>query len=157
QGQIAFYAGTSDGGAGIWVATPSDCDPDGDGFCSAKDNCPAFRNTDQRDSDGDGIGNACDNCPYVANPDQLDSNAPGRGDACAPCGTGPGAPLCGTHTVGAGQETFTIPNVPVGGSPPRPLLHVEAFSNVPGMKLEASVALDPADSPDPNAPVLHNF
>ena len=35
-------------------------DPDGDGICSANDNCPTIYNPDQADLDNDGIGNVCD-------------------------------------------------------------------------------------------------
>jgi hypothetical protein len=40
-------------------------DPDGDGICSANDNCPTVSNPDQRDLDGDGIGDACDDVDAV--------------------------------------------------------------------------------------------
>jgi len=35
-------------------------DPDGDGICSADDNCPAIANPTQADLDGDSLGDACD-------------------------------------------------------------------------------------------------
>jgi parallel beta-helix repeat protein len=41
----------TDGGGG---------DPDGDGICSASDNCPTVANANQKDLDNDGIGNVCD-------------------------------------------------------------------------------------------------
>lgn len=34
-------------------------DTDCDGISNAEDNCPAVRNTDQKDTDGNGIGDAC--------------------------------------------------------------------------------------------------
>jgi hypothetical protein len=57
-------------------------DGDGDGICTANDNCAAVSNSDQLDVDADGVGDACDNCPAVANPDQADGDADGIGDAC---------------------------------------------------------------------------
>jgi len=35
-------------------------DADGDGVCTADDNCPAFANATQGDLDGDDVGDACD-------------------------------------------------------------------------------------------------
>ena len=40
-------------------------DPDGDGICSASDDCPSVPNPDQRDLDGDGLGDACDDVDAV--------------------------------------------------------------------------------------------
>ena len=80
-------------------------DWDGDGVCSALDNCPNWFNWDQADGDGDGLGDICDpcpadpnndldgdgvcgdldNCPGVANQNQADSDGDGVGDACDPC------------------------------------------------------------------------
>src|SRR5581483_2732512 len=62
-------------------------DPDNDGVCFARDNCPLFFNPGQEDTDHDGIGDACDDCPTVANPDQADRDGDGIGDACDPCPT----------------------------------------------------------------------
>jgi len=54
-------------GARAAIATALPCpngqDPDGDGVCTAVDNCPTIANPDQADSDGDFVGDACDTCP----------------------------------------------------------------------------------------------
>ncbi|MBI3784800.1 MAG: hypothetical protein HY270_15510, partial [Deltaproteobacteria bacterium] len=71
-------------GGGSCSGTPSG-DGDGDGVCTALDNCPVAKNNNQADSDTDGIGDVCDNCSAEANPDQLDSDGDGKGDACDPC------------------------------------------------------------------------
>ena len=47
------------GATSACTCDPSD-DPDGDGFCSAFDNCPTVFNIDQEDLDGDAFGDACD-------------------------------------------------------------------------------------------------
>ena len=60
-------------------------DQDGDGLCTAADNCPTVANADQAASDGDGRGDACDNCPAAANADQADGDGDGVGDACDNC------------------------------------------------------------------------
>jgi hypothetical protein len=92
-------------------ACPPGYDPDGDGFCSWEDTCPAQFDPGQEDADGDGFGDACDlcpgsgtinadpdgdgicndNCPAIANPGQADADGDGVGDACDVCdvdGTG---------------------------------------------------------------------
>jgi hypothetical protein len=143
RGQIAFAATLDDGTAGIFLATPTSCDSDTDGWCNEQDNCPALANTDQRDTDGDGVGDRCDNCAYHANTDQLDSNSDGRGNVCGPCGLGPNAPICGTHNVGAGANTFTIFDIPLTALPSRPILYSQAYSNTPGLTVSAS--MDPND------------
>jgi hypothetical protein len=40
-------------------------DTDGDGVCTAIDNCPAVSNADQSDADGDGVGDACDTVTFA--------------------------------------------------------------------------------------------
>ena len=42
------------------VSVGCGADPDGDGWCSPRDNCPALVNPDQNDADGDGTGDVCD-------------------------------------------------------------------------------------------------
>ncbi len=83
---------------------PDACDPcrndsgndgDGDGYCTAADNCPTAANADQADNDADRQGDACDpdddndgvadttdNCRLVSNVTQTDADRDGRGDAC---------------------------------------------------------------------------
>ncbi len=139
RGQIAFAARLDDTTAGIFLATPTSCDSDTDGWCNEQDNCPALANTDQRDTDEDGVGDRCDNCAYHANADQLDSNSDGRGNVCGPCGPGPNAPICGTHAAGAGTNTFTVSNIPLAAFPSRPLLYAQAYSNTPGLTVSASI------------------
>ncbi|MGH9884194.1 MAG: FG-GAP-like repeat-containing protein, partial [bacterium] len=140
-GQIAFTVTQGSGGGATstaYMATPTSCDQDKDGFCDAQDNCPTTANSDQRDFDGDGIGNTCDNCPLVKNADQLDTNGDGRGDACLPCNTsGTTLPLCGTITVGAGTTTFSIPNVPIGALPSRPVFYAGARSLTSDLSVDA--------------------
>ncbi len=51
--------GVQNGGACCTVACRL-VDPDGDGVCSALDDCPSTSNPDQSDLDRDGIGDACD-------------------------------------------------------------------------------------------------
>ena len=46
--------------AGVCAVGPGGGDTDGDGICSADDNCPTVANADQKDLDHDGIGNVCD-------------------------------------------------------------------------------------------------
>ncbi|MBM4345865.1 MAG: hypothetical protein FJ100_21035 [Deltaproteobacteria bacterium] len=66
--------------------SPACCkDPDGDGVCENKDNCPAVANKDQLDQDGDKIGDACDLCPKIANTGNADVDGDGVGDACDNC------------------------------------------------------------------------
>jgi len=66
--------------------SPACCkDPDGDGVCSTKDNCPDVANPTQADSDGDKVGDACDLCPTIANSGNLDGDKDGVGDACDNC------------------------------------------------------------------------
>lgn len=57
-------------------------DFDHDGYDNIADNCPMFKNSDQKNSDQDGFGDQCDNCPDTPNPDQADSDRDGIGDAC---------------------------------------------------------------------------
>ncbi len=142
RGQIAFAARLDDGTAGIFLATPTSCDSDSDGWCNEQDNCPALANGDQRDTDGDGVGDRCDTCPYHPNVDQLDSNSDGRGDVCGACGLGPNAPICGTHNAPAGTNTFTVANIPFAPFPTRPMLYAQAYSNTPGLLVEASINAD---------------
>jgi hypothetical protein len=72
-----------------------DNDTDGDGYCTAADNCPAVANADQADNDADRQGDSCDsdddndgvadttdNCRLVRNATQADGDRDGRGDAC---------------------------------------------------------------------------
>jgi hypothetical protein len=140
RGQIAFGATLNDGAAGIFLATPTSCDSDTDGWCNDQDNCPAIANGDQRDTDGDGIGDRCDNCAYHANADQLDSNSDGRGDVCGACGLGPNAPICGTQNAPAGTDVdFEIANIPLTAFPDRPMLYAQAYSNTPGLSVSASI------------------
>jgi hypothetical protein len=42
-------------------------DPDGDGICSANDNCPTVANVNQADLDNDGAGNVCDLVDAIIN------------------------------------------------------------------------------------------
>ena len=138
RGQIAFGARLNDGTAGIFLATPTSCDSDTDGWCNDQDNCPLIANGDQRDTDGDGIGDRCDNCPYHPNPDQVDSNSDGRGDVCGACTGGPSAPICGTHNAPAGTDVlFEVENIPLAAFPDRPMLYAQAYSNTPGQTVEA--------------------
>ncbi len=150
-GQIAFAAQLADGTGGIFLAAPSTCDSDADGFCAITDNCPLVANPDQRDTDSDGFGDFCDNCPVTPNTDQADANSDGRGDACAPCGAaGPGFPICGTRNVGAGGETFELPNLPIETFPLRPVLHGILRANSPGMTLDIQLVDPDAGTPDDN-------
>jgi len=58
------------------------CDPDGDGFFGAADNCSIVANPGQADFDGDLVGDACDNCMDLANADQTDVDGDGFGGVC---------------------------------------------------------------------------
>jgi|GEM_PF-6542490 hypothetical protein len=62
-----------------------DDDVDGDSVNNMQDNCPARKNSDQRDADNDGVGDACDNCRNSANASQADADYDGVGDACDNC------------------------------------------------------------------------
>jgi len=90
-------------------------DPDGDGICGARDNCPTVANPDQADADADGVGDACDNCVNIANPlvaadfltanpwatltgGQRDDDHDGYGNKCD-------AKFVGTGLVGGGDLT----------------------------------------------------
>ena len=67
-------------------ASPACCkDPDGDGVCSTKDNCPDISNKDQLDTDGDKAGDACDLCPKLPNSGNADGDKDLVGDACDNC------------------------------------------------------------------------
>lgn len=128
-GEIAFAAFLSDGRRGLYLATPIACDPDSDGSCSARDNCPAVANWDQRDTDADGVGDLCDNCPLQPNPTQVDSNADDRGDACLACNTsGPDLPICGVRSAAAGADVLTIADIPLAQLPGRPVLFAQVRS-----------------------------
>ncbi|MDE0885184.1 MAG: hypothetical protein OSB70_06590 [Myxococcota bacterium] len=59
-------------------------DDDEDSIPDLVDNCPALRNTDQKDSDNDGVGDICDNCRDIFNPDQDNDDSDRVGDACEP-------------------------------------------------------------------------
>jgi hypothetical protein len=152
HGQVAFAGeitrlveGFPQTTGAVFLGAPSFCDADGDAWCAVNDNCPTVRNPKQTDADRDGVGDSCDNCPVVANADQADENADGRGDACAApaCSlTGPGLPICGTRSVGAGGETFTL-QVPIGGLPARPVLHGITRPSAPGMSVDISI-VDPS-------------
>jgi hypothetical protein len=60
-------------------------DPESDGVCYARDNCPARYNPNQADIDDDGAGDACDNCSLLPNPEQLDADGDHWGNACDNC------------------------------------------------------------------------
>jgi hypothetical protein len=135
---VAFTADLADGTAGIYLATPSTCDSDHDGWCDSHDVCPSFAEATQRDTDHDGLGNRCDNCPFHANADQADANGDGRGDVCGPC-LSSGFPRCGTRVKGVSDDIFTLANVPIDAVPPRPGLYLLAKTLSPGIVLEATV------------------
>lgn len=137
-GQIAFTAELSDDTTGVFLATPSTCDTDLDGWCDANDNCPSYSDASQFDTDQDGLGNRCDNCPFQANPDQLDTNGDGRGDACSSCSV-TGLPRCGTVTKGVGLATFTLTGIPLDSVPPRPGFFSLAKKLAPLVEVDVSV------------------
>ena len=83
-----------------------DKDPDADGICTYKDNCPEDANQSQMDGDGDKLGDACDNCPMDANADQADEDGDGIGDVCDPVmGTTGGTTDGGTTDATTGGTT----------------------------------------------------
>ncbi|TAK14371.1 MAG: hypothetical protein EPO32_02105 [Anaerolineae bacterium] len=70
-------------------------DNDQDWVDDAVDNCPEFKNPDQKDNDHDGKGDKCDddddndgdkdsvdNCQFIANASQADTDGDGKGDLC---------------------------------------------------------------------------
>lgn len=77
-------------------ATRADADSDDDSVPDLTDNCPLYRNADQRDTDNNGQGDACqdsdhdgaidlyDNCVTTPNPDQMNTDywRDRDGDAC---------------------------------------------------------------------------
>ncbi|MGH7289776.1 MAG: thrombospondin type 3 repeat-containing protein, partial [Myxococcota bacterium] len=140
-GQVAFVAALDDGNSGVFLASPTSCDTDQDGWCNSNDNCPALAAVSQRDSDADGVGDLCDNCPFQANPDQLDSNGDGRGNACLACsGSSTTLPICGTRAVAAGSDSFTLPSVPLQTPFVRPGLRALAISRSSGLAVDVQLS-----------------
>ena len=149
-GQVAFAAMLENGTQGVFLASPSSCDADQDGWCAANDNCPTVAGASQRDSDGDGVGDLCDNCPFHANPDQVDSDADARGDACPPCsGNTEVLPICGTRAAGAGSDSFTLPAVPLWTNLSRPGLRALAIPNTPGLAVDVALSGCTGGQPTP--------
>ncbi|MDJ0869954.1 MAG: S8 family serine peptidase [Myxococcota bacterium] len=88
---------TSEYFGGAWQVLRDPCadagfDQDGDGVCSAIDNCVLVANPEQWDFDLDGVGDACDNCVLTANPDQANNDGDAAGDACDPDDDNDGCP-----------------------------------------------------------------
>jgi len=74
------------------------CDSDGDGICTAKDNCPTAYNPDQRNTDG------CPNAPNNVCTNPIDGSEGGdRCDACPALVGNPAGCLAATATVGPGR------------------------------------------------------
>ena len=136
--KVAYGDYSSGGMADIWLSTltfvADPCqglggDADGDGVCSAVDNCPWTPN-DQTDSDGDGTGDACDvctfdpdndsdgdgvcgeidNCPDIANAAQGDVDGDSAGDACDVCPSDPDDDLDGDGVCGDFDNCPTTTN-----------------------------------------------
>ncbi len=85
--------------------------PDGDGVCTALDNCPGRSNPVQEDQDADGVGDACDNCAAASNPDQSDADGDGDGDACDTCPSIPNPEQLDSDGDGRGEVCDNCPAV----------------------------------------------
>ncbi|MBI2638751.1 hypothetical protein HYW83_04125 [Candidatus Peregrinibacteria bacterium] len=90
--------------------TGNHSDDDGDGWCKARDNSPAYNPT-QTDSDLDGVGNTTDNCEGP-NPATIDSDGDGRPDRQVDA-DGDGHGVCAAAGSDCDDNDATIPGLEV--------------------------------------------